>query len=111
MRNAGGALCGYVGVLPGHPAHGKGYDSIDADISVHGGLTFSGACHPDVDESAGVCHVAAPGAPEPWWLGFDCAQLMRKALECLDQKQDHATMTRLGAIFEDEWRESIQKET
>lgn len=35
-----GHWCGYVGIPPNHPADGQSYD--DLDISVHGGLTFSG---------------------------------------------------------------------
>jgi uncharacterized protein (TIGR02996 family) len=35
-----GALCGYVGVLPGHPWHGRGYHDIDT-ADVHGGLTWA----------------------------------------------------------------------
>lgn len=66
-----GALCGYVGVPPDHPWHGKGYDevhSLDEDISVHGGLTYAAACH------GRVCHVPEPGEPDNlWWLGFDHA--------------------------------------
>jgi hypothetical protein len=69
-----GALCGYVGVTPGHPLYGRGYD--DADVSVHGGLTFAGACRPGGDESVGICHRPEPGEPDHvWWLGFDCAHL------------------------------------
>lgn len=34
-----GALCGYLGVLPDHPWHGKDYDRIECEC--HGGLTFS----------------------------------------------------------------------
>ena len=95
VRNRFGALCGYVGVPAGHPAHGKDYD--DVDVSVHGGLTFSGHCQPaahghgalahdreflasgarvlpgaDVDEWR-VCHAPAPGEPDDrFWFGFDC---------------------------------------
>lgn len=43
VRNGVGALCGYVGVPPGHPAHGQHYDRVDANV--HGGLTFAGGCH------------------------------------------------------------------
>lgn len=46
------ALCGYVKVPEGHPAHGKYYD--DVDVDVHGGLTFS--------------QLSEGGT----WLGFDC---------------------------------------
>jgi hypothetical protein len=54
-----GAWCGYVGVPPGHPWHGRHYDSLDADV--HGGLTFARA----------VAVVA--GVRTRHWLGFDCA--------------------------------------
>jgi hypothetical protein len=54
-----GALYGYVGVLPGHPYHGKGYSVLFANAEscietgpeVHGGVTFIGGCEsgpPDV---------------------------------------------------------------
>lgn len=42
VRGPSGALCGYVGLLPGHPFHGKSYD--DPNVDVHGGLTFGGHC-------------------------------------------------------------------
>ncbi len=65
-RNPVGALCGYAGVPPGHPWHGKHYDDVDA--SVHGGLTFSEGCHGD------ICHQPEPGeSDDVWWLGFDCS--------------------------------------
>jgi hypothetical protein len=62
VRNHGGALCGYVGVDPSHPWHGKSYSDaigecgaecsdenhyshrIESVINVHGGLTFSDGC-------------------------------------------------------------------
>lgn len=66
-----GALCGYVGVPPGHPWHGKGYDEVETafpDVSVHGGLTYADQC------GGRVCHVPEPGEPDDlWWLGFDHA--------------------------------------
>lgn len=93
VRNSGitGALCGYVGVAPGHPAHGADYsfwgygesgerlpltplqEALNA-VEVHGGLTFSGACGHGGNPAEGICHI--PGAGEPdtvWWFGFDCA--------------------------------------
>jgi len=42
VRNGSGALCGYVGVPPGHPAHGMDYGALD--VQVHGGLTFARGC-------------------------------------------------------------------
>ncbi len=71
VRNTWGALCGYVGVPPTHPLHGKGYEAPDAQV--HGGLTFAGPCYPEGDETVTICHLAKPGEPEPWWFGFDCA--------------------------------------
>ena len=70
VRAPSGALCGYVGVGYEHPAFGKHYDGVD--VSVHGGLTYSGECQEHEDEGAGICHVH-PGAGRVWWLGFDCA--------------------------------------
>jgi hypothetical protein len=66
-----GALCGYVGVPPGHPWHGKHYndDALDG-VDVHGGLTYSEPCV----EGGHICHVPQPGEPEAvWWQGFDCS--------------------------------------
>lgn len=70
VRNPVGALCGYVGVPPDHPWFNKHYDEIEA--SVHGGLTFSGAC------SNHICHDAKKETvanENVWWLGFDCAHV------------------------------------
>ena len=72
VRNHWGAWCGYVGVPPGHPAHGKNYDEAP-NVSVHGGLTFAGMCDETEDPAFGICHVPAPGRPgDVYWLGFDC---------------------------------------
>lgn len=74
VRGGVGALCGYAGVYPGHPFHGRDCD--DVDIDVHGGLTFSRGCAHSEDESQGVCHVPEPGTSDDvWWFGFDCAHL------------------------------------
>lgn len=70
VRNRLGALCGYVGVPPAHPWHGKDYDDVYADV--HGGLTYADRCQED--EEHGICHLPEPGRPDDvWWLGFDCA--------------------------------------
>src|SRR4051812_17731696 len=74
VRNAMGALCGYVGVPKGHPAYGKEYGSVDVDV--HGGLTFSDKCSESSSECGGICHVAPEGEDDVWWLGFDCAHYM-----------------------------------
>jgi hypothetical protein len=66
VRNRMGALCGYVGVAPGHPWYEKDYNDVDAEA--HGGLTYAERC------AGHICHVPAPGEPDDvWWLGFDCA--------------------------------------
>lgn len=91
VRGPVGALCGYVGVAPGHPAYGLSYDfspygedgerkplppiqeAINA-IEVHGGMTFAGGCQHNEDPAQGICHVPAAGEPDHvWWFGFDCA--------------------------------------
>jgi hypothetical protein len=67
-RGPVGALCGYVGVPAEHPLFGKGYQDVDADLDVHGGITYSDLCKGE------LCHVPAPGMPDHvWWFGFDCA--------------------------------------
>jgi len=61
-----GNYCGYAAVPPGHPLHGKDYDTPEVDV--HGGLTYADKCQGD------ICHVPKPGEPEDvWWFGFDCA--------------------------------------
>jgi hypothetical protein len=86
VRNRLGTLCGYVGVMPGHPWHGESYEGlvrepdedewdaqIDTIIEVHGGLTYASSCNEDAAESEGICHVPLPGrAANVWWFGFDC---------------------------------------
>jgi hypothetical protein len=52
--------CGYVRVPPTHPMHGKSYD--EADVAVHGGLTFA---------QIEPCQEHEDG--QGWWFGFDCA--------------------------------------
>ena len=81
-----GALCGYVAVPPGHPLHGKSYDtpryekdtngdtnydkplpghSVE-DLNVHGGVTYGSNC------AGHICHVPEPGEPDDvHWIGFD----------------------------------------
>ena len=82
-RGPSGALCGYVGLPPGHKYHGAGYDAVeiphperdDTYPDVHGGLTFADSCSetPRAD-GGGICHIPAEGRPaDVWWLGFDCA--------------------------------------
>ena len=72
-RGPSGALCGYVGVPPSHPAHGRHYNVVDTQVEVHGGLTYSDSCQ----EGGEICHVPQPGREHDiWWFGFDCAHFM-----------------------------------
>lgn len=59
-----GAWCGYVGVEPGHPLHGKSRD--EAKLDAHGGVNFAGTTHRCED-----CQDKWPLGM--WWFGFDCA--------------------------------------
>jgi hypothetical protein len=72
-----GNWCGYVGVAPSHPWHGKDYDDLpDYGPKVHGGLTFSDLCQEGPPEAT-ICHIPAPGEPDGlWWFGFDCHHYM-----------------------------------
>lgn len=71
-QESSGHWCGYVGVPPGHPWHGKDdstvYEEGVPEPVCHGGITYGRPC------AGSVCHVPKPGEPENvWWLGFDCA--------------------------------------
>jgi hypothetical protein len=89
-RGGGGAWCGYVGVPPGHPAHGKEYD--DVEVDVHGGLTYAQAC------AGCVCHVARPGESDALhWFGFDCCHAHDAAPAGFDA-ETRKSVAALGSI-------------
>lgn len=68
VRNQFGALCGYVGVAPGHPLYGAEWSTACEAVEVHGGITYAAEC------SGKICHLPEPGEPDHvYWLGFDCA--------------------------------------
>jgi hypothetical protein len=71
-RGSGGAWCGYVGVSKEHKFFGEHYNEHYQDLAVHGGLTFSDACHGVDEDGRGICHPADEG-DHVWWFGFDCA--------------------------------------
>jgi hypothetical protein len=66
VRSHLGALCGYVGVPPGHPLFGD-VERASGLLSVHGGVTYGGTCR------GPICHKPLPGEAEVFWFGFDCA--------------------------------------
>ncbi len=48
--------------------------TVEGNVRVHGGLSYSDLCQHGDDEAHGVCHVPEPGSPDDiWWFGFDCA--------------------------------------
>lgn len=75
-----GHRCGYVGVPKTHPFSGKSYharlywvddvESIEDNIRVHGGVTFSG------------WNPTYPVASNLWWIGFDCAHCDDNPTNC-----------------------------
>lgn len=108
VRGPLGALCGYVGVPPDHPLFKKDYD--EADVSVHGGLTFAAMCNPEEKEDEGICHVPGPGEPDhAWWLGFDCGHHMdlipyrpnAKGLEAFAGVMRHGTYRDIAYVTEE----------
>jgi hypothetical protein len=101
-----GHWCGYVGVPPGHPLHGKGYSEAEVyeAVSVHGGLTYARDCQ----ENSHICHVAQSGEPEHvWWFGFDCAHggdlspAMRARLPLDLRMDDYETYKDLAYVREE----------
>lgn len=93
VRGPHGSLCGYVGVTPGHPWHGKPLAEVEESVDAHGGLTYAAECQ------GNICHVPAPGEPEHlYWLGFDCG---------------HAgdfvpVLARLGCAFHDDQYRTVE---
>lgn len=74
-RSMEGAWCGYVGIPCTHPFYNKQLyeikeEGLDADIDVHGGLTYSEKC--ELDPENGV-YQPSDGKDVIWWVGFDCA--------------------------------------
>ena len=63
-----GGLCGYVGVPEGHPWYQKPLGEITHHARME--LTYAALCQEGPEELT-ICHVPAPGDPEPlWWIGW-----------------------------------------
>lgn len=94
LRNQMMGWCGYVGIRPSHPLFGKDYNEIEADLRVHGGISYSEGC-------AGViCHVPPPGTPDNlWWLGFDCGHSGDLMPGMLEVEQLVPGLGKLGDIW------------
>lgn len=76
-RGTLGALCGYVGLPPGHPLHSSedfsGYEATeDLSWSSPGGRLLT----------------ATGERPEHRWVGFDCAHIHREYTPVYDIKDD-----------------------
>lgn len=70
-----------------------------AEIDVHGGLTYAGACF------GNICHVPGDGEPDNvWWFGFDCAHCMdlcpRMEMTRREMNQRMPPPPGMAAIFE-----------
>lgn len=92
-RNGSGSWCGYVAVPKSHPAFGHHYD--DINVSVHGGLTYSGKC------GGHLCHLGPRKAL--WWMGFDCSHFMdlSPVLDAFRRELPRRTPTGLEGIYRD----------
>lgn len=64
-RTSLGTWCGYVGLPANHPFVGRPWEDIEADIDVHGGVTFAGC------GLLTLIHDVHTQAAE--WVGFDTA--------------------------------------
>lgn len=104
-----GALCGYVGLPPGHPLHGKTYNAPECEaLEAHGGLTFADACH----EGGLICHVPQPGEPDDvWWLGFDCAHAydLTPAIDAVTKRAQGQSISDTLNAIEPMWMRTTYK--
>lgn len=72
VRDASGALGGYIGVFQGHPFFQKHHQVVP--IWVHGGLKYSDFCQ--TEDEHGISYISDAGRRERfWWFGFTCTQL------------------------------------
>lgn len=107
VRGPWGALCGYVGVPPEHPAHGidggTWAGSARIPVEVHGGLTYGAPCQVGGE----ICHVAREGEPEPFWLGFDCAHSgdLMPGMVALERREGLSSHRVTAAMWPVEYRD------
>ncbi len=91
-----GSLCGYVAIPRGHPAFRALED--DLDVSVHGGLTFSGSCDPEGDPALAICHVVEPGEDDDvFWFGFDCGHYLdvQPGMDAMQREDGRRTISEI----------------
>jgi hypothetical protein len=67
VRNWVGNLCGYAGVYPGHPLHGKRHYDVGLIVPPDRNVNYSAGCAPGEDESQGICHIPEPDTAEDVW--------------------------------------------
>jgi hypothetical protein len=59
IRGGMGVLCGYIGVPPSHPLHGKPARKVPFEV-----VNWVGPCEQH--------RIPTGDPPDCWWLGFDC---------------------------------------
>lgn len=106
LRGPHGSWCGYVGLPPGHPEHGrKAWGTGDGEkserldsLDVHGGVTYTNEC------AGSICHVPREGESEHvWWIGFDCAHSgdLSPGIECLINREGAFGRSLLNGVYRD----------
>jgi hypothetical protein len=75
---------GYVAVPPHHPLWGMHYDQVNELVSVHGGLTYSGAYNERLVSNAILLSEDEVPA-DSWIFGFDTMHFQDNLLNCNEQ--------------------------
>lgn len=75
---------GYVAVPPHHPLWGMDYDQVNELVSVHGGLTYSGAYNEKLVSNAILLSEDEVPA-DSWIFGFDTMHFQDNLLNCNEQ--------------------------
>lgn len=110
-----GALCGYVGVPPGHACHGMSDSSNNWPfVNPHGGVTWTG--EPPGDVVAFLCDLAVNGQPldiASWWfIGFDCAHAgdISPAMVALTRNRQRETDDEIQMALAKSWPSDTYKD-
>lgn len=96
VRSLRGDWCGYVGVNPGHPYHGRA--PWDLPLVAHGGLNYGAPCQ----QNGRVCHEPEPGEPENvWWFGFDCGHSHMDYVPAVVMEMRRVMGSHMPSLFEE----------